>query len=150
MSSISYKRIIIVTIMAYLVIAIELFFLTSYRLLYLPHAMEVLCSDDMSTYTVCANEVIKIMLFGAQWNAVKFTVYVATLTLLFFTSFRRCGSMVGIHMLAACVLTLFIVFASISPAWVEVAAVITAALLSGSYIARRLQALKIKTDLKVM
>jgi len=74
------KRILFAAALCYLLLTFELFLLTSYRISSLPSAAAALCSDAAEVYAACLNELIKIMLYSGQWNAVKFSIYVFTLS----------------------------------------------------------------------
>lgn len=136
------KRILLISILAYLCIVIELFLLTSYRMLYLPHAAATFCGDAAVAYVPCVNEVIKLMLFGGQWSAIKFSIYTFTITPLFYLLLsRQKGSPVSSLMLLTLVL-LIIIAATIRPSWIELASVIVGGLLAACFITKKRLKLK--------
>lgn len=130
------KRILLISILAYLCIVIELFLLTGYRMLYLPNAAAMFCGDAAVAYVPCVNEVIKLMLFGGQWSAIKFSIYTFTITPLFYLLLRRQkGSPVSSLLLLTLVL-LIIIAATIKPSWVELAAVTVGGLLAACFMTK--------------
>ena len=131
------KRILLLSILAYLLMVIELFFLTSYRMLSLPNAAALLCGDAAEVYVPCVNEVIKIMLFGEQWSAVKFSIYVFTLLPIFFLFMLWQKGPLATSMLLLSSILLLVIGATIEPPWVEIAAVFISSLLAGCFIKKR-------------
>jgi hypothetical protein len=136
------KRILLLAILAYLLMAIELFFLTGYRMLSLPNAAALLCGDAAEVYVPCVNEVIKIMLFGGQWSAIKFSIYVFTLAPLFYLLMVRQKGSPASSMSLLTLILLMVIIATIQPPWIELAAVLTSSLLAGSLIKKRRDKLK--------
>jgi hypothetical protein len=128
------KRILLLAILAYILMMIELFLLTSYRLLWLPNAAALLCGDAAEAYLPCVNEVITIMLFGGQWSAIKFSTYVFTLTpLIYLLMVRQKGSPFS-NILFLTIILLMVIVATIKPPWAELAALLTSSLLAGCFI----------------
>ncbi len=134
---IAIKRIVFTSLLAYLVIAAELMLLTSYRILHLQSAAEILCSNDLSSYVICMNELIHIMLFGGQWSAVKYTVYVCTLFPIIFLLFLRERVNISANMLALSLVVVTALMATMTPAWIESAAVLSATLLVALVMSRQ-------------
>ncbi len=63
------KRILLLVILSYLLMAFGLFFLTVYRMLVIPYAFNLVCSDvGLALLELCANEVIRIALYGPEWS----------------------------------------------------------------------------------
>ena len=137
LNAVSIKRLVLASLVSYGVIAVLFFLLTAFRMSYMPGAAQLICGDDPSTMSFCVAELTKYMLFGAQWSAVKFTVYVFALTPLLWLFYRRTGFDVGINLLALFLSVMAILVLSIKPPWVEIAALLTTCLLVGAFILRR-------------
>jgi hypothetical protein len=137
------KRILLLAFLAYILMMVELFLLTSYRLLWLPNAASMLCGDAPDIFLPCVNEVINIMLFGGQWSAIKFSLYVFTLTPLFYLLMVRQKGSPFSNMLLLAIILLLVISATIKPPWAELAAVLTSNLLAGCFIKKRHDRLKI-------
>ena len=131
------RRLIISSVLLYLFIAALLFLLTVFRMSYMPAAAQVVCGDDPTTMSVCVAELTKLMLFGAQWSAVKFTVYVCLLTPAIYLGFLRARGDVRTNLLALFGVMLLALIATIKPPWVEVVALLTSSVLAGAIIYRR-------------
>jgi hypothetical protein len=137
------KRILLLAILAYFLIFLGAVLLTTYRMMYLPIAIAHLCSDDINFFEICVNEVIKIILFGSEWGAIKFSIYTALLTpLIYLLMVRQKGSPVS-NMLALTVILLIAIAASVNPPWAELAAVLMSSLLAGCFIKKRRDKLKL-------
>lgn len=128
------KRILLVSVLCYLLLVIELFLLTSYRMSSLPNAAAALCGDAADAYTACLNELINIMLFNGQWNAVKFSIYVFTLTpITYLLIHKQKGSNTSTILVLTTILTLTI-SGTLTPPWVELIAVLFSSTLAGLLI----------------
>ncbi len=131
------KRILAVSLLCYLLVVIELFLLTSYRVSALPSAAAVLCGDAADVYAACVNELIKIMLYNGQWSAVKFSIYVFTLTPITYLLMRKNkGSNTG-AMLVLTIILLLAIAGTLKPPWVELVAALFSSILAGLLIKRR-------------
>ncbi len=130
------KRIFAVSLLSYFLIAIELFLLTTYRMSALPYAAQSLCADEPDVYTACVNELIKIMLFGAQWSAVRFSIYFFTLTPIIYLLMRKHKGQTTSSMLVLTITLLLIIAATLSPPWIELASTATSLLLAGLLITK--------------
>lgn len=137
------KRIVLLALLSYILIFIEASLLTSYRMLTLPHALAFFCSDAADIFVPCVNEVIKIMLYGGEWSAVKFSIYVATLTPLFYLLMVRQKGSPASNMLVLTLFLLVAIAATMQPSWVELASVLMSSLLAGCFIKKRRDNLKL-------
>jgi hypothetical protein len=137
------KRILLLAILAYFLIFLGAVLLTVYRMMYLPIAIAHLCSNDINFFEVCVNEAIKIILYGSEWRAIKFSIYTALLTpLIYLMMYRQKGSPIS-NMLALTVILSIAIAASIKPSLIELAAVLMSSLLAGCFIRKRHDKLKL-------
>jgi hypothetical protein len=128
------KRILLLALMAYLLIFVEALVLTSYRMLSLPYALTLFCSEDADFFVICVNEVIQLVLFSWQWSATKFSIYVFSLTpLLYLLMVRQKGSIVS-SMLLLITILLMAIAVSFKPPWVELVSVLMSGLLATCFI----------------
>ncbi|MFT7491746.1 MAG: hypothetical protein ACI80S_001343 [Pseudohongiellaceae bacterium] len=129
------KRILLLVILSYLLMAFGLFFLTVYRMLVIPYAFNLVCSDvGLALLELCANEVIRIALYGPEWSAVKFSFYVVVLTPLFYLLLtRQKGSTTSSLLILAFTLSIAVI-TTLDGTWAEPLAVLISSLLVGCFI----------------
>lgn len=131
------KRILWLSLLAYVLVFIEALFLTSYRMLSLPYALSLFCSNDADFFVTCVNEVMKLVLYSWQWSAAKFSVYVATLTPLFYFSIVRQKGSIASTMLLLMLIVLVAIASTIAPPWVELMSVLMSILIATCFIKRK-------------
>jgi hypothetical protein len=137
------KRILLLAILAYLLISFVLVLLTLYRSMSIPTGIVYLCRDAINIIDVCVNEVIKQVLHGPEWSAIKFSVFVAMLTPFFYRLLSRQKGSPASNMILLNAILLMLIIVTVKPPWIEVAAVLMSSLLAGCFIKKRHDKLKL-------